>query len=144
MTVRVERVIEIPAPPADVWEFIVDPKNRARPISVVTDYATDDPTGREATWYLKLPIPLIDKRIAVETEDVQRDAPRFVKFTGRSKVMNVVGEHELVETDEGTQLTNRFSVDGRVPGVERFFKRNLESEMKNLEDELLEALGFRL
>lgn len=143
MTIRVERVMEIPAQPEDVWEFIVDPEKRARPISVVVDFELDDDDARKAIWKLKLPIPLINRTISVETEDVTRDPPEYVKFTGRSKVMRVVGEHELEPTDDGTRLTNRFTVEGRVPGVERYFKRNLETEFDNLEDALLEDLGIR-
>ncbi|MCU4716520.1 SRPBCC family protein [Halapricum hydrolyticum] len=144
MTIRVERVVSVPAPPERVWAFIVDPEKRARPISVVTDFQLDDDDGRKATWKIKLPIPLINRTINVETEDVTRDPPEYVKFTGRSKVMHVTGEHELERTEEGTQLTNRFTVEGRVPGVERFFKRNLEAEFDNLEDALFEDLGLRL
>ncbi|QSG09322.1 CoxG family protein [Halapricum desulfuricans] len=143
MTIRVEREVDVPVPPERVWEYIVEPENRARPISVVTDFELDDETARKATWHIKLPIPLIDRTIAVETEDVTRDPPKYVKFTGRSKVMRVVGEHELEPTETGTRLTNRFTVEGRVPGVERFFKRNLETEFDNIEDALFDDLGLR-
>jgi carbon monoxide dehydrogenase subunit G len=143
MTIRVERVMEVPAQPEDVWQFIVDPEKRARPISVVVDFELDAENGRKATWKLKLPIPLVNRTITVETEDVERDPPSYVKFTGRSKVMRVVGEHELEPTEKGTRLTNRFTVDGRLPGVERYFKRNLEDEFDNLEDALYEDLGLR-
>ena len=143
MTIRVEREVFVPVPPERVWEYFVEPENRARPISVVTDFELDDDTGRKATWHIKLPIPLIDRTIAIETEDVTRDPPKYVKFTGRSKVMHVIGEHELESTDGGTRLTNRFTVEGRVPGVERFFKRNLETEFDNLEDALFDDLGLR-
>ncbi|QCC50421.1 SRPBCC family protein [Halapricum salinum] len=143
MTIRVERVVSVPAPPERVWEFIVDPEKRARPISVVVDFELKDGDGRKATWQIKLPIPVINRTITIETEDVERDPPRYVKFTGRSKVMRVVGEHELEPTEEGTRLTNRFTVEGRVPGVERFFKRNLETEFDNLEDAIFEDLGLR-
>jgi len=142
MTIRVERILEVPAPPEEVWEFIVDPEKRARPISVVVHFELDDEDARKATWQLKLPIPLVRRTISVETEDVTRDPPRYVKFTGRSKVMHVVGEHELEPTETGTRLTNRFTVEGRVPGVERFFKHNLETEFDNLEDALLADLGI--
>jgi carbon monoxide dehydrogenase subunit G len=143
MTIRVERVVSVPAPPERVWEFIVDPEKRARPISVVVDFELEDEAGRKATWKIKLPIPVINRTITVETEDVERDPPKYVKFVGRSKVMHVVGEHELEPTDEGTQLTNRFTVEGRLPGVERFFKRNLETEFDNLEDAIFDDLGLR-
>jgi len=142
MTIRVEREVAVPVPPERVWEYLVEPANRARPISVVTDFELDDETGRNATWHIRLPIPLIDRTIAIETEDVTREPPEYVKFIGRSKVMHVVGEHELERTEEGTRLTNRFTVEGRVPGVERFFKRNLEAEFDNIEDALFEDLGL--
>lgn len=52
--------------------------------------------------------------------------------------MRVVGEHDLEAVDGGTRLTNRFTVEGKVPGVERFFKRNLDAELDNLEQAIRE------
>ncbi|MFT4880105.1 MAG: carbon monoxide dehydrogenase subunit G [Natronomonas sp.] len=141
MTVRVERVVEVSAPPADVWSFIADPEKRARSVSVVTDY--DDLGDGKAVWHVKLPIPVINRTISVETEDRTRDPPQYVEFVGKSKVMRVVGEHTLEEQADDTRLTNRFVVDGKLPGVERFFKRNLEAEFDNLERELHEDLGLQ-
>ncbi len=131
MTVRVERTFELEAPPERVWEFIADPGKRAKPISVVEDFEVHDET--RATWHISLPIPFVNHTIAVETEDTVRDPPSRVKFVGRSRVMRVVGEHDLEAAGEGTRLTNRFTVEGKVPGVERFFKRNLDGELDNLE-----------
>jgi len=140
MTVRVERAFDLAAPPAEVWAFISDPEKRARPISVVEDFET---TGeRTAIWHVRLPIPRIDRTIAVETEDVDLDEPSFVKFTGRSKAMNVQGEHSLEAVDGGTRLTNRFVVDGRLPGVETYFKRKLDDELQNLEAAMREDLDL--
>jgi carbon monoxide dehydrogenase subunit G len=136
MTVRVERVVDVPVSPERVWEFISAPENRARAVSVVTDYELTDETGREATWHVQLPIPLLDRTVRVATEDVERRPPKYVRFTGRSKVFDVTGEHEIGTTDEGSRLTNRFVVDGRLPGVERFFERNLDRELGNLEQSL--------
>ncbi len=133
MTVRIDRSFEVDASPERVWEFIVDPANRAQAISVVESYSIDDPAGRRATWQVSLPIPLVRKTIAVDTEDVTRRPPEYVKFVGKSKVMDVTGEHEIVETDDGARLQNSFVVDGKLPGVERFFKRNLDSELENLQ-----------
>ena len=82
MTVRVEREFELPAPPADVWAFIADPDQRARAISVVEDYETHE--DGSAVWQVELPIPLLNRTVDVETEDVRRDDPEFVKFVGRS------------------------------------------------------------
>ena len=139
MTVRVERVFELPAPPADVWAFIADAERRAGAISVVEDFET---TGdRTATWHVELPVPRLDRTITVETEDVEVDEPRFVRFVGRSKAMNVQGEHTLEEADGGTRLTNRFIVDGRLPGVETYFKRKLDGELENLEAAIRAELG---
>jgi carbon monoxide dehydrogenase subunit G len=139
MTVRVERVFELPAPPADVWAYIADPEWRARTISVVEDYETaGDGT---ATWHVRLPIPRLNRTIAVETEDVRREEPTFVKFVGRSKGMDVQGEHVLEAADGGTRLTNRFVVDGKLPGVETYFKRKLDGELEHLEAALREDLG---
>lgn len=131
MTVRVERVVEVPAALASVWELVSDPAFRASAISVVKDFeANADGT---ATWHVSLPIPVIDRTIAVETEERTRDPPRYVEFVGRSRAMHVRGEHELEETNGGTRLTSRFTVEGRLPGVERFFEGRLDDELDNLE-----------
>jgi carbon monoxide dehydrogenase subunit G len=138
MTVRVERVFEIPASPEEVWAFIADPERRARPISVVEDFETTGETT--AIWHVRLPIPRLNRTIAVETEDVTREPPRYVEFTGRSRAMNVRGEHTLEPTETGTRLTNSFVVDGRFPGVERYFKRKLDGELANLEAAIREEV----
>jgi carbon monoxide dehydrogenase subunit G len=134
MTIRVERTFELPVARERVWEFIADPEKRATPISVVTDFEVED--ERNHIWHVKLPIPVINRTIAVKTEEVETRPPEYVKFIGRSKVMRVVGEHTLTETDEGTNLHNQFTVEGKLPGVERFFKRNLDAELDNLETAL--------
>jgi len=141
MTVRVERTFELSAEPDRVWSFIADPEKRARPISVVTDFEkTGDHT---ATWFVKLPIPYVDRSIAVETEEIDFDPPHHVEFVGRSKVMRVVGKHTLEPTESGgTRLVNRFTVDGKLPGVERYFKRNMDGELQNVEQALLDDLGI--
>ncbi|SFB75838.1 Carbon monoxide dehydrogenase subunit G [Halobiforma haloterrestris] len=136
MTVRVDRSFELSATPEEVWEFIADPENRARAISVVREYTANDPEGRRVTWHVELPIPLVRRTTTVETEDLTRRPPEYVKFVGKSKVMRVTGEHEVVQTDTGTRLENHFVVDGKLPGVEKFFKRNLDEEIENLRREL--------
>jgi hypothetical protein len=67
--------------------------------------------------------------------------------------MRVIGEHELQGLDaegkevddpgsaERTRLVNRFLVDGNLPGVERFFKRNLDDELRNLQHAIGRDLG---
>lgn len=139
MAIRLERVIEVAAPPADVWTFIADHEQRARHISVVEDVTVSE-DSETAVWHIALPIPLIDRTIEVRTENVVLNEPEYVKFVGRSRAMRVVGEHELQATETGTKLTNRFSVEGRIPGIERFFKNNLEAEFDNLEAGLDEFL----
>jgi carbon monoxide dehydrogenase subunit G len=141
MTVRVERAFEVAAPPERVWDFIADPEKRAGAISVVTDFEVID--ERHATWHVKLPIPLIDRTIPIDTEDTDLDEPDYVRFTGNSRAMRVIGEHELDGLDGGqrTRLANRFVVDGRLPGVERFFERNLDDELTNLERAIGADLG---
>ncbi|WP_254822372.1 SRPBCC family protein [Haloglomus halophilum] len=141
MTVRVERTFDLAAPPADVWAFIADPRKRAEPISVVEEFeVTGDHT---AIWHVALPIPYTDRTIAVETEDTRVDEPSYVEFVGRSKAMNVQGEHTLEPTDDGgTRLINRFVVDGKVPGVERYFKGKLDGELQNLEAAIRADLGL--
>jgi len=130
MTVRVRRAFEFEAPAERVWDFIADPRKRAEAISVVRDYDID---GNRATWHIDLQLPLVDRTATVETEDVERDEPRYVKFVGRSNVMRVTGEHRIESTETGCRLDNEFVVDGRLPGVERFFKKRLDTELTNLE-----------
>jgi len=142
MTVRIERVVDVPAPPEAVWNFIADPASRAGAISVVEDFTVG--ADGAATWHLSLPIPLIDRTVAVETEETVREAPERVEFVGRSRVMRVVGEHLLEATDGGTRLTNRFVVDGRIPGVERYFRKHMDEELQNLENALARDLGVTL
>jgi len=134
VTVTVERTFEFAAAPERVWAFISDPRARAEAISVVRRYEVDESDGRdEGTWHVELPIPVINRTAAVKTRDVERREGEYVKFVGRSKVMRVVGEHEVVPTDEGCELVNRFRVEGKLPGVERYFKRNLDGELDDLE-----------
>lgn len=139
MTTRVQGEKFIDAPPERVWEFLADPDKRAAPISVVEDWTVHD--DGSATWHVGLPIPGIGKTIAVETRDVERREGEYVKFRGKSRVMRVTGEHTLEPVDGGTSVTLTFVVDGRFPGVERFFKRNLERELINLEDALRSELA---
>jgi carbon monoxide dehydrogenase subunit G len=130
MTVRVQRTFEFETPPDRVWAFISDPGKRAQSISVVEDYEVD---GTEATWEIDLELPVIDRTATVETEDIEVKEPTYVKFVGRSSVMRVTGEHRIEETETGCRLHNEFVVDGRLPGVERFFKSRLDDELDNLE-----------
>jgi carbon monoxide dehydrogenase subunit G len=130
MTVRVRRVLEFDVPPERVWAFISDPAKRANSISVVEEYESD---GDDGVWHVRLPIPVINTTVAVETRDVARDPPRYVKFVGRSRALRVTGEHTIEATDDGCRLINEFVVEGQLPGVERFFERNLDRELENLE-----------
>jgi carbon monoxide dehydrogenase subunit G len=135
MTVRLRRVFEFDADPEDIWSFIADPANRAEAISVVAKYDLDR-KSTAATWHIELPIPLVSTTTTVETRDVSRNPPEHVKFIGKSNVLRVSGEHTIEPTDTGANLINEFIVDGRVPGVEQFFKRNLDTELSNLESAL--------
>lgn len=141
MTVQVERSFLVDAPREAVWEFIADPGKRAGAISVVDSYELHDEEGRRATWRVRLPIPFVRSTVAVETRDVDRREPAFVRFVGESAALRVTGEHELDERDGRTVLANRFLVDGSLPGVERFFSRNLERELDNLADAIRADLG---
>lgn len=141
MTVEVERSFDVNAPIEAVWELLSDDETRAQTISVVESYDLRDHGDRqEVIWNLSLPIPLVSSTIAVRTRDVERDPPNYVKFVGQSKVMTVTGEHELTETDEGCHVVNRFVVDGKVPGVEKFFKRNIDGEIDNFRDAILASI----
>lgn len=134
MTVRVSRTFEFDVPGGRIWEFIADPEKRAGAISVVDSYELRG--ENRAVWQVKLPIPLINSTVQVKTEDIDREPPTRVKFVGRSKALTVTGEHTITETEDGCTLANEFVVDGKLPGVERFFKRNLDKEIDNLEDAL--------
>ena len=140
MTARVERTFDIPLPCERVWEFIADPENRANAISVVKRFELHETDGDRATWYIAL--PLLGTEVPVQTRDVAREPPNYVQFVGRSKVLKVTGEHRLEPTDEGCRLHNRFVVDGRFPGVEGYFQRNLDRELTNLESALRAELSI--
>jgi Uncharacterized conserved protein len=139
MTIRVSRTLNFEAPARSVWEFISDPAKRAGAISVVDSWDVHDDVS--ATWQVALPIPVIDSTVAVETEEIERDPPTHVKFVGKSRALRVTGEHDIEATDSGSQLHNEFVVDGRLPGVETFFSRNLDRELDNLEQALLDSFG---
>lgn len=129
MTVEVERSFDVETSITEVWDLLSDETKRARVISVVDTF---DVRPNGVVWHLKIPIPLTDRTVAVKTQDVEYDEPRFVKFVGQSKVMQVTGEHELIEIEGGTRVRSKFVVDGKVPGVEKFFKRNFDGEIDNI------------
>jgi len=133
MTVRANRSFAFEVSPERIWAFIADPEKRAGAISVVETWERE---GDDTVWHIKLPIPLVDRTIAVRTRDVERVENERVRFTGRSSVMSVQGTHEIDVVDGRTRLSNQFVVDGKFPGVERFFKRNLDDELDNLESAL--------
>ena len=129
MTVDIERVYEVDASVEDVWEVLADPALRAKAISVVDRFEVH---GDEVHWYLDLPIPGLGTALKVRTRDLEREPPRYVKFVGESRVMTVQGEHELTPEEGGCRVRNQFVVDGHLPGVERFFKRRLDSEIERM------------
>jgi carbon monoxide dehydrogenase subunit G len=133
MTVRVERTFAFDVPPERIWAFIADPEKRAEAITVADSWERN---GDETIWHISLPIPLVDRTVAVRTRDIERVENKRVRFTGRSSVMTVEGTHEIDRADGRTQLSNRFVVDGKLPGVERFFEHNLDAELDNLERSL--------
>lgn len=136
MTVRVERTFEFDVPASQIWEFIADPASRAAAISVVDSYETTDDSSM--TWHVRLPIPGITATVAVETRETLKEPPERVEFVGRSRALRVTGTHSVEATDSGSLLHNEFVVDGRLPGVERYFKRNLDHELDNLAEALSE------
>lgn len=139
MVVRARRVVEVSAPPERVWEFIDDPEKRAEPISIVEDFELLQ--DGKAVWHVSLPIPITDRTMRVETENRRRIPTEEVEFVGNSRAFRVIGKHVLRPTENGTELDNSFTVDGRIPGVERFFKKNIDSELENLEFALKEYLA---
>lgn len=141
MVADVERTFEVEAPIEKVWELIADPTKRAQAISVVESYSDE---GDEFIWRLELPIPVVSGTVEVRTQDVRRTPPEYVKFVGRSKVMEVTGEHILESTETGCRVTNRFVVNGKVPGVEKFFTRSIDEEIDNLFQMLKDELEVEL
>lgn len=129
MTTTVERTYDVPATPEEVWALISDPALRAEAISIVRQFYADDD---EMVWRIGLPIRAIPGTVEVRTHDVERDPPRYVRFVGRSRVMDVEGTHEIEPTDDGCLVHNRFVVDGRFPGVESYFERHIDDEIDNL------------
>ena len=129
MTVEVERSFDVEAPRKEVWDLLSSDENRARAIEVVDRFESN---GDETVWHVSLPGPLSGRTMAVRTWDRQRDAPRYVEFVGRATAMDVTGEHELTERETGCRVRNRFVVDGKLPGVERFFRRSIDGEMANI------------
>lgn len=129
MVVEVERTVTVDASAEEVWDVLADPERRARAVGVVEDFRVE---GEEYVWAVSLPVPLVRKTVSVRTRDVERDPPRFVRFTGDSSVFAVEGEHELTPTEAGCRVRNRFVVDGTLPGVETFFERNVDEEIENL------------
>jgi carbon monoxide dehydrogenase subunit G len=138
MTVRVERTFAFDVPPERIWAFIADPEKRAEAITVADSWERN---GDETIWHISLPIPLVDRTVAVRTRDIERVENKRVRFTGRSSVMTVEGTHEIDRADGRTQLSNRFVVDGKLPGVERFFEHNLDAELDNLERSLRQDIN---
>ena len=134
MTVRVNRTFDVALPREEAWDMLSDPAERAAAISVVDEFEAVD--GDEFLWYISIPVPGIRRRLKVRTRDVERRPPEFVRFEGKSRLMDVMGEHELADHDDGTRIVNRFVVESSVPGVERFFKRNLDAELENIMNRL--------
>jgi carbon monoxide dehydrogenase subunit G len=139
MTARVEREFTVEAPAEVVWEFIADPGNRARAISVVDSFERN---GDTTTWHIALPIPMVSKTFRVRTRTVDLQPPEYVRFEGNSSVFDVLGEHRVTAENGTTTIANAFTVDGHVPGVEAFFRRNLDGEITNLETALRDHLDL--
>jgi carbon monoxide dehydrogenase subunit G len=133
MTVRAERTSHVAAPPAAVWEYLIDPRRRAEAISVVEEYTVESEDPERVVWEIDLPLKLLRRAGRVRTETKILDAPEHVKFTGESRLLTVTGEHFLEPADDGTRVRSRFVVDGKLPGVETFFRRNLDDELDNIE-----------
>jgi carbon monoxide dehydrogenase subunit G len=136
MTVRVTRSFTVALSLERVWDLLSDPEKRAEAISVVDGYEYSG-DGEEMIWYLSLPVPGIRKHIEVRTRDIERDPPNYVQFEGHSRVMDVMGEHDITDVEGGSRIENQFVVEGSLPGVERFFKRSLDSELDNIRDQLV-------
>lgn len=134
---EVERTAELGAAPHEVWELISDPAERAGAISFVKDYEV---RNDEATWHVELPIPLLRPRIDLETRDVEKDPLRYVKLIGRSRLLELTGEHWLEPIEGGTRLTVRVRAEAGAPLVEKFMRKKLEDEV----DDLLDTLRRRL
>ncbi|MFW6458622.1 MAG: SRPBCC family protein [Halodesulfurarchaeum sp.] len=140
MTVSIERDFVVDGSPESVWSFLQDPENRARAISLVDRFEVE---GETTIWHLDVPIPGSRQTLSVRTRPIDRKPPESVSFEGQSSVFDVVGEHRIHSADGKTTVHNRFEVAGKVPGVERIFKRRFDGEIANLERELTAFLESR-
>jgi len=138
VVVRVERSVEVAAPPREVWEFLADPKNRAEAVSVVERAEVHGP--ETVTWFVEIPVPYLDRTMEIRTEDRVRDPPNRAEWVGRATGIYVEGEHVVTGDDDTTTVENWFAVESSIPGVEGYFERNLEAEMENLRAALLSAV----
>lgn len=131
MTVRVKRSYELDYNKEQVWKVISDHELRAEGLTVVDDYEVHN--EQTVTWVLSLDLPLVPSTLSVKTREQNRDPPEEVAFKGKSKAFTAKGKHKIEQLpDGGCILHSSFVVEGRLPGVERFFKRNLESELQSL------------
>jgi carbon monoxide dehydrogenase subunit G len=130
MTVRVERRFVVPLSRDSVWDFLADPRNRARAISVVKSFEV---RADSTIWHLELPLPGVGRTMTVRTRTVERVPPELVRFEGESTAVTVAGEHRIEEHGTETAVQNRFDVTGHLPGVETVFRRRFDTEIENLE-----------
>ena len=137
MTTIVERTYAVEGSPEVGWELIADPGLRARAISVVERFEERDD---ETIWHLTIPVRAIPGTITVRTRDIERNPPTYVRFRGESRTMTVEGEHELTATEDGCTIRNRFEVQGKLPGVERYFEREFDTEIRNMMQTIIAEL----
>ena len=71
-----------------------------------------------------------------EREEIWKEVARYMH---EEVMVDILMAHLVGYARVGPRI--EFSVEGRLPGVERFFKRNLDRELDNLEAALREELG---
>lgn len=130
---------EVGAAPEDVWAFIEKAGNRAEAIRFVTDYRLSDETNI-IEW--KVSIPVVDRAIWLETEDVKVEAPTFVRFVGEARIGEMVGEYEVERLDGGgSRVTQMLRVDSWVPKLESAFEARFDEEFEYFEQVVRDGVG---
>ena len=139
MAREVRRVLAIDGSIDAVWNILSDPAVRAEAIGLVESYTVENDTT--VTWHVRLPIPLVRSTVPVTTTDTTREPPELVEFTASSTAFKLRGRHRLETVDGQTHVENVFAIDGFVPGLERFFVRHLDQELKSLQTTLRRELA---
>jgi carbon monoxide dehydrogenase subunit G len=138
---KIERSIQIAAPPGDVYRMVMDPDRLDEWVSI-HDSLPRAPEGElEAGSRLTQRLRLARRRFTVRWHVTEDDPPRRVVWDGQGPLRTharVV--YDLAERDGGTRFsyTNEYEVPGGAAGrlASRSMGRTAEREMKRSLDRL--------